>query len=218
MNTGIILAAGNSTRFNQKTPKQLYKINNKTILSYSVNALSELDQLIIVTNSKCAKIIKNQVIWIDTNKKAPTIKMVINNKDCRLASIKAALKIMDKHTKTIIIHDAARPHINKTHIKALIKSSKKYAYSQYCLKLTNGLIKKNENNIECLDRDQYLELCTPLIVDYHLFNFIFNTYIDQPNREHYEVLSVIDSFKIPYNLIEGSHKHLRKITTPEDIY
>jgi 2-C-methyl-D-erythritol 4-phosphate cytidylyltransferase len=215
MNTGIILAAGNSTRFNHKAPKQLYKINGKTILTHSVNALSELDEIIIVTNSKCAKTIKSPPI--STNVKRRTI-IVVNDKDCRLASIKAALKITDKHTQNIIIHDAARPYIDTTHIKTLIKSSKTYAYSQYCLKLTNGLIKKNADNIECLDRDQYMELCTPLIVDYNLFNFIFKTYIDKPNREHYEALSVIDSFKIPYNLIEGSYKHLRKITTLDDIY
>ena len=211
MNTGIILAAGNSTRFDQKTPKQLYKINGKTILSYSVNALSDLDQIIIVTNSKCAKTIEN-------HRELPTIKIAINNKNCRLASIKAALNKTDKCAKNVIIHDAARPYINKTHIKTLIKSSKTYAYSQYCLKLTNGLIRKNETNIECLDRDQYLELCTPLICDYHLMNFIFATYIDKPNREHHELLSVIDSFKIPYNLIEGTHKYLRKITTLDDIH
>lgn len=211
MNTGIILAAGNSTRFDQKTPKQLYKINGKTILSYSINALSDLDQIIVVTNSKCSKMIKD-------HRGLPAIKIVVNNKDCRLASIKAALSETSKYTKNIIIHDAARPHISKTHIKTLIKSSKTYAYSQFCLRLTNGLIKKNNDNIECLDRDQYLELCTPLIVDYNLFSFIFNTYIDKPDRQHYEALSVIDSFKIPYNLIEGSHKHLRKITTIEDIY
>jgi 2-C-methyl-D-erythritol 4-phosphate cytidylyltransferase len=49
MNTGIILAAGNSTRFNHKAPKQLHKINGKTILSHSVNALKELDQIIILS-------------------------------------------------------------------------------------------------------------------------------------------------------------------------
>ena len=181
------------------------------MLSYSVNALSDLDQIIIVTNSKCAKTIEN-------HRELPTIKIAINNKNCRLASIKAALNKTDKCAKNVIIHDAARPYINKTHIKTLIKSSKTYAYSQYCLKLTNGLIRKNETNIECLDRDQYLELCTPLICDYHLMNFIFATYIDKPNREHHELLSVIDSFKIPYNLIEGTHKYLRKITTLDDIH
>ena len=209
MNTGIILAAGNSTRFNQATPKQLYKINNKPILWYSTDAMKDLDEIIIVTNSKCSNTIKNQL------KKTPSLKLVINNKDCRLASIKAALKHTNNNSKNLIIHDAARPYINKSHIKALLISSKKYAYSQYCLKLTNGLIKKNESGIECLDRDQYMELCTPLIADYNLFKFIFNAYID---KSHYEVLSIVDSFNIPYNLIEGSHKHLRKITTIDDVY
>ena len=32
MNIGIILAAGNSTRFDNETPKQLYLINDKPII------------------------------------------------------------------------------------------------------------------------------------------------------------------------------------------
>jgi 2-C-methyl-D-erythritol 4-phosphate cytidylyltransferase len=211
MNTGIILAAGNSARFNQKISKQLYKINNKTILSYSVAALKDLNEIIIVTNSKCFRAIEDEIARFN----AKNIALVINDKDDRIDSIKTALENTNAHTKNIIIHDAARPYIKRAHIKTLLKSSKTYAYSQYILRLTNGLIKKTGTSIECLDRDQYMELCTPIISNYNLYKFIVDTYI---GKGSHEVLSLVDSFKIPYNLIEGSHKDLRKITTISDVY
>ena len=53
MNISIILAAGLSKRFNDITPKQLYPINGKPLVQYSIDAIEPVvDDLIIVTNSK----------------------------------------------------------------------------------------------------------------------------------------------------------------------
>jgi len=44
---GIILAAGTSSRFNSETPKQLYSVNNKPIIEYSIDNMIDLvDKLI----------------------------------------------------------------------------------------------------------------------------------------------------------------------------
>ena len=48
MNVGVILAAGNSTRFQNEVPKQLYSINNKPIINHSIDILSQsLDEVIV---------------------------------------------------------------------------------------------------------------------------------------------------------------------------
>ena len=46
---------------------------------------------------------------------------------------------------------------------------------------------------------------------------IFNKYIDIENRTYYEFLPIIQKYEMNYNLIEGYHKFLKKITTKEDI-
>jgi len=49
MNVGIILAAGMSTRFNSQVPKQLFEINDKPIIQYSIDVLEKcVDDIIIV--------------------------------------------------------------------------------------------------------------------------------------------------------------------------
>lgn len=213
VNVGILLAAGTSSRFGLTTPKQLYQINNKAVISYSADIMSEiLDELIVVTNSSCYELI------VEKLKHNKNTVVLINDINCRLKSIKTALTyIGDKYVSNIIVHDAARPFITCDHIMTLLHSSIKYLYSHYCLKLTNGLVERNGFKYKLVDRDDYIELCSPYIVDYKLFNFIFKNYIDARSRVAYEFLEIASVFGMRYNLIEGSYKHLRKITTIDDV-
>jgi 2-C-methyl-D-erythritol 4-phosphate cytidylyltransferase len=167
-----------------------------------------LDELIVVTNSYCFN-----KISIPKN-----TSIIINDFDCRLSSIKAALNhIGYKNVHNIVIHDSARPFIRKEHMENLLISCNDFPYSQYVLKLVNGLARKTEYGYEIPDRSQYIELCTPQAVDYTLYSYIFNKYIDSQNRMTCELLPILDRLDIKYNLIEGSLKYLRKITTIDDI-
>jgi len=68
-----------------------------------------------------------------------------------------------------------------------------------------------------VDRDQYIEICTPLAANFDLFYFIFMNYMNKSNRITHEHISILDLVKIKYNLILGSSTHLRKITYIDDI-
>ena len=211
MNIGILLGAGNSLRFNSKTPKILYKVNNKPIIRHSVDLLSEyLDKIIVVVNSKNYKQVKKLL-----SKKTSVI---VNNVDTRLDSIKAGLDHISKKEdiSNILIHDAARPFISPEMIKTLLNNTEKYQYSQYYLSLVDGLVVKTTTGYDVVDRNKYLQLCTPQIVEYHLFNFLFRKYVYPKNRLSCELLPILNKFNIDFNLIEGQHKYLRKITTIED--
>ena len=111
-NIGIILAAGNSNRFNSKISKILYKINDKPIIKHSVDLLSKyLNKIIVVVNSKDYKSVKKLL-----NK---SVVLVVNNVDTRLDSIKTGLdciKCTDE-ISNVLIHDAARPYITPEMIK-----------------------------------------------------------------------------------------------------
>jgi 2-C-methyl-D-erythritol 4-phosphate cytidylyltransferase/2-C-methyl-D-erythritol 2,4-cyclodiphosphate synthase len=205
MNIGIILAAGNSTRFNNETPKQLYLLNGKPIINYSIDVLSEcLDEIIIVTNTYCSdKINTNHTI-------------LINDVDDRINSIKVALDyIGGKSYNNILIHDAARPFITTEMINKLLESSKTYKHSQYGLELINGLVRKNDLGWEVAPREDFMELCSPQITDFELFKDIFINYIE--TKKDCEILPIICNLQYNYNLIKGSYKYLKKITNIDDI-
>ena len=210
INIGLLLAAGHSSRF-EENDKQLYKINGKSVISFSIDLLSKnLDQLIIVTNSNN---------YSDISTLNPNAVTVINDVDTRTRSIGAALDYIYKYmenVKNIIIHDGARPFITQKYIDELLLASQSYSYVQYYLSLVNGLAKRKDSGYEIVDRKEYIELCTPVIADYKIYNNIFKNHIDKIESS-IEALPVLDSLKIPYKLIEGRHKYIRKITTIEDI-
>ena len=206
MNVGVILAAGNSSRFQNEIPKQLYSINNKPIINHSIDILSQnLDEIIIVTNTYCYDKIKTDHT------------ILINDVDDRIESIKVALDyIGNKKYKNIIIHDSARPFITTNHINDLLESSKKYQHTQYYLELVNGLVRKNDFGWEVAPRQDFIEICSPQITEFELFKYIFTNYIE--NKIDCEILPIMCKLKYDYNLILGDDKYLRKITTINDIY
>ena len=90
-------------------------------------------------------------------------------------------------------------------------------YSQYYLNLTNGLLKCNNENYEEVDRDDFIEICTPICGNFGLFSFLFSNYIKKERRICWEVIPLLDLLKINYELIKGSSKSLQKITTKDDL-
>jgi len=210
-NIAIILAGGMSTRFNQDKPKQLYLIDNKPIILYSIEAfINCVDNIVIISNSTYFKDIKKIV------KKYNKVKILINDINCRLESIYTGLKYLkNKKIKNIIIHDACRPYIEEIHIKKLIEECK--IYSQYYIKLNGGLYKKDLINYEIVNRDDYIEIATPLCINYELALFIYENYMGKNHRIVWEFINILDILNIKYNMIEGHNKFLRKITTYDDL-
>ena len=116
----ILLAAGDSKRFKSKIPKPFHKVNNQTLLEYSINEFKgfpEIKKIFVVYNKKHKKLIDKisikEVSWIKGG-------------STRQKSTYMALKKIKKlNCKKIIIHDCARPGISKELIKNLIKKLKK---------------------------------------------------------------------------------------------
>jgi 2-C-methyl-D-erythritol 4-phosphate cytidylyltransferase len=226
----ILLSAGTSSRFQDTTIhnttsqyqyKQIHLIENKPIILYSIEKIIDIvDKLIIITNIECYDKIKN-IINENYNyqkDKKKKIILLINNINCRLESINTGLHYINKYYSknnknlnnidNIIIHDVARPYITKDYIQKLISSENDndnttHLYSQYYLKLTNGLMNLDNNTI--VDRNKYIELCTPLCINYNLFNFIFTNYIQKDKSITCEFIPILQLLNININLIEGHY-------------
>jgi 2-C-methyl-D-erythritol 4-phosphate cytidylyltransferase len=84
------------------------------------------------------------------------------------------------------------------------------------LKLNNGLIKIH-NTFEAVDRNDYVELCTPICINFNLCMFIYKNYIEKNNRITHEFIPILDIMKINYEFIYGNINYLKKITTFEDL-
>jgi len=208
LNVGILLAGGNSTRFNNKTAKQLYIINNKPIIEYSLDSMCKLlNFVVVITNSK----LFNDISKLQSKYK--NIIVLINDIDCRLESIWAGLRYLKKkNVNKIIIHDSARPYLREYHYINLLNSNK--AYAQYCQKITNGLY---NYELDDINRDNYVQLCSPLVINYKLAFFIYKNYMKKKNRITWEFIFIIKLLNIDYEFLFDTETYLKKITFFSDV-
>ena len=231
MNIAILLAAGTSSRFMKKNtiPKQLFCIDQIPVIMYSLNILvnnSLIDKVLIVTSSNCKDQIENILndncnhLLVVKEKINEKVIILINDVNCRIESINTGINYINNslenendNIKNVIVHDSARPYIQNFHINELIKSMDRYLYTQYYMKLVNGLYNIKTN--EFVDRDSYIEICTPFCIDYSTMRFIDTN--KNTDCKIYEYIPELQKLNIPYNLIESYHKYLKKITTLEDL-
>lgn len=223
LNVCILLSAGYSNRFGQKVPKQLYRLETeqKSIIELSLDTLKNVtDKIIIITNDICYVEIEKIV------KKYDNVTILINNENSRIKSIFIGLQYIIKmdNVSNIIIHDSARPFVSKEYYINMLKISDIYGYSQYYMKLTNGLAKisshkeityeeitHEEITCDVIDRNEYIELCTPILITK---NLLLQLNLTEPVNEFIDILN---KNNISYKLIEGTNKYLKKITTIDDV-
>ena len=117
----IILAAGNSKRFNSKIPKQYSKYQGIMVFEHSVNKSIDsglFKKVILVINKKHKKYVKNF--------KNNRVK-IIYGADERYKSSLCALKYLKRYNpKYVFIHDAARPNFSIKLLKKMYFQMRKY--------------------------------------------------------------------------------------------
>ena len=201
----IILASGQSKRFNSNKPKQFIKYKNKALFEHSVDKalVSKLfKKIIIVTNDK--KQIKK--------KNSKNIKIIQGGKE-RSDSSLIALKFIKKFKpKNVLIHDAARPNFTINLLKKLINSLKKNNASVPVVSSKDSIKYKIKNQLFNLNKKNSYLTQTPQAFR---FNDLYNLSIKQDKVIQDEATLFIDNdFKIKF--IKGENLN-DKITFQEDI-
>ena len=201
----IILASGQSKRFNSSKPKQFTKYKNKALFEHSLDkALKSklFNKIILVTNDK------NQ-IKIKYSKNVLIIKGGKERSDSSLI----ALKYIKKFKPTnVLIHDAARPNFTIILLKNLINSLKKYEASIPVLKPKDSIKYKIKNQLFNLKRDNSYLTQTPQAFK---FKKLYDLSINQKNKIQDEATLFIDN-NLNVNFIKGEILN-NKITFKEDL-
>ena len=201
----IILASGQSKRFNSKKAKQFIRYKNKALFEHSVEkALSSklFKKIILVVNDK--KQIKKQL-----PKKVIIIKGGKERSDSSLIALKFIKKFKPNN---ILIHDAARPNFTIKLLNKLIKSLKKNKASVPVIKSKDSIKYKIKNQLFNLSRENSYLTQTP-----QAFKFIdlYNLYIKQTNKIQDEATLFIEN-NLKINFIKGENLN-SKITFKEDV-
>ncbi len=165
-NCFIILAAGNSSRFKSKIPKQFSIYNGKLMINHSINTALKsklFSRIIVVISKKHKKYIKN----LSLNKKD----IIFGGRERHDSSLRALKYIKKFNYKNVFIHDAARPNVS---IKLLKNLNKKLINNKAVvpyLKISDSVKYKYKKDFINLERDNLLITQTPQCFNY---KFIYN--------------------------------------------
>ena len=149
----IILAAGDGKRLKTNIPKPFNKVNNKTLLEYSMDVFKNFDE------------IKKTIIVYNPKHKKYLNKIKINNcikikggSTRQKSTIKALKKIKNLNCNKVLIHDASRPNPPQQLIKKIIKNLKNNDVVIPILKINDATKFIQKNNLISNINRNYLKL------------------------------------------------------------
>jgi len=201
----IILASGQSKRFNSVKPKQFIKYKNKALFEHSIDkALNSklFKKIILVINDK------KQIKY-----KYPKNVIIIKGGKERSDSSLLGLKYIKKFKpNNVLIHDAARPNFTIKLLNNLINSLKKNKAIIPVISSKDSIKYKVKNQLFNLKRDNSYLTQTPQAFR---FDEVYNLSLRQKNKIQDEATLFIEN-NLKIKFIKGETLN-NKITFKEDI-
>ncbi len=160
-NCFIILAAGESKRFNSKIPKPYYLYNGKPLIQHSIDKArlcKKINKIIIVVNKKH----KNFIKYL----KIQNIKIVQGGKTRAESAFNSLKAIKRLNISNVLIHDAARPNFSIKLIDKLFKELKFNECVVPAIKVADSVKLKNKKKIINLNRKNIYLTQTPQAFHY----------------------------------------------------
>lgn len=204
----IITAGGISSRYG-KNNKLLEKVNGKTVIEYSVEKFNYIEEIfeIVISSNKSIMPILNEIFY--ENKKVK----IIEGGQTRQESVFNALKSVQT-PDYVLIHDGARPLVEKDDIENLIEKMKKYGASTLAVKTVDTIKKVDETGriISTVDRTNLYNIQTPQGFE---FNKIFDAHKKLAGKNYTDDSGMLEALGIDVYITEGNYNNF-KITTLSD--
>jgi len=210
----IVVAAGKGKRLKSKTPKPLVKLAGKPLIVYSLQALSRhpaVQEIIVVANPSGAGVIAGVIKQYRIGK----IKSIVLGGRRRQDSVYNGLRAVADDSGLVLVHDAARPFIDKAMISAALKQAAAFGAAIAGVPVKATIKKaKNKNFVEkTIDRSSLWEIQTPQVFrkDLLLAAFKKSGMADVTDEA---MLIEISGGKVA--ITPGSYNNI-KVTSPEDL-
>tara|TARA_A100001015_G_scaffold321102_1_gene450132 strand:+ start:1217 stop:2395 length:1179 start_codon:yes stop_codon:yes gene_type:complete len=209
----IILSGGLGKRFSQKTPKQFFEINGKTILEINLEKFKKsklFSKIVVITDPKYKK--RTQKICEKISKNLFFVEL--GGKTRQLSSNNGCKSLIKYNPKIVLIHDVARPFFDKKILIDLIKNTTKEVGCIPVVKVQDSLTRINKSyQFEAINRENIFHIQTP-----QSFPFLKILEAHKKTRKisytDDSSLALANNMKI--KTIEGYKENI-KITTKDDL-
>ncbi len=210
---GVILAAGDSTRFDAEVNKLFYKVNDKELVLYPVETFldnDEIDEVLIVSSES------NQSALEKLLTEHQSVSIILGGNSRQESEYCALQYLQDKATDNclIVIHDAARSFMSSELLTNLVNTAKEHGSAAPYL--NNNKFYDIEND-EIVANKKIVDIQTPQVYKYKEL-FECYSYLSKNN-----ITGMVDTTESMFNfnkyetqVIRGEESNL-KITYKSDL-
>lgn len=210
--TGIILVAGNSTRYGKNKNKNFERIKGKTVMAYSLKAFCEnpyIDNIVIGAKKDEIPIIQD-IIKEEPSQKP--IDIVIGGSS-RQETVYHC--IQNTNSDIVIIHDGARPVIKQRYINQCIESMTDFKGATVGVPSKDTIKITDENNVvvQSTPRENTWIVQTPQCFERKTLLAMHEKY---KNEAVTDDCMLLEKNQDKVKILQGDYTNI-KITTSEDL-
>lgn len=209
----IVPSAGYGRRLGLKKKKPFVLLNGRPLVSYALKTLNDcraVDRIIVASEKSCVKSLKALVNKFRFKK---VTDVVIGGKT-RAESVGNCLKIVDASFDIVLIHDGARPFIEKSMIESSIRLAEKYGGCIVAVPESDTVKLAGRDLFikKTLDRNRLFRAQTPQAFRRSLIQKAYTGIKKGVTDDS----GLAEKSGVRVKILEGSYKNI-KITTKEDL-
>ncbi|MFC1704388.1 2-C-methyl-D-erythritol 4-phosphate cytidylyltransferase [Candidatus Omnitrophota bacterium] len=213
----IVPAAGRGIRLKRSLSKALVPLAQKPIAIRTLEALSkikEINQLIVAAN-------RNDVIKLQSaicRYRVKKVTKVIRGGSTRSQSVKNCLKHIDQDVDIVIVHDGARPLVNKEVVLAVIRKARKFGAAIAAVPVSPTIKKADPQRLEVtetLERRLLWAVSTPQAFKKAILQKAYKR-LNKKQKKASDDASLVEKLGYSVKIVRDSYRNI-KITTPEDL-
>lgn len=212
--TGIIVAAGNSTRFGQGKNKNLFEVNQKPIIAYSIemfNKSQKINDIILVIKPE------EKEYFEDIQKSIKLDKPIkyVHGGQTRMESVYNALK--ETNSDIVIIHDGARPRIKEEYIDKCLEQMEEFKGATVAVKSKDTIKICDDNGVvlETTKRANTYLIQTPQCFERDTLINLHEKF--KGDNEITDDCMVLEKGGYKIKVVEGDYTNI-KVTTFDDLH
>lgn len=165
----VIVGGGKGTRFNNTQPKQFCLIAGKPILNWTLSRFEIcplVDYIILVVPEGMKKEAEKRLLLHRYKK----LKGITEGGRERTDSVYEGLRLIDKNTQIVLIHDGVRPLVSSSLIQSVIRQTEIYDAVVPGIPIKETVKEKDEYDVvvKTLSRDKLYLIQTPQGFKYSL--------------------------------------------------
>lgn len=211
--TGIIVAAGNSTRFGQGKNKNLFMVDSKPIIAYSIEVMNKSDKIndiIVVIKEAEREYFESIVKDINLRK---NFKYVYGG-STRMESVYNALK--ETNSDIVVIQDGARPRIKEKYIDEVLDVMDEFKGATIAVKSKDTIKICDDNGIviETTKRANTYLIQTPQCFERETLINLHEKFAG--DEEITDDCMVLEKGGYKIKVVEGDYTNI-KVTTFDDL-